>query len=295
MARIRSIKPEFFTSEVVACLPISARLTFVGLWTYVDDNGVGLANPRLINAAIWPLEDDPTAALRRTLEDLQSLSEAGLIVLYESFGKRLIFVKGWDEHQKVSHPKKPRYVRPSSEQFHSDIAFPPESSSENDSSGDPPETLLRPLEIVRPEQGSGSRDQGAGKNTYAPDEPERQIHTSPDSSEPIEPKPKRSPKPGSDQDPDWVEFYAAYPLKKSKEAARKAWARAIKRVDPSVIIAAAQRYRDDPGRDPAYTKHPATWLNGGCWDDEATPVPATANGSYRPYQDPDPSEYFGRL
>ena len=60
MARIRSIKPEFFTSEVIASLPLSARLTFIGLWTYVDDNGVGLDNERLILAAVWPLEDEPS-------------------------------------------------------------------------------------------------------------------------------------------------------------------------------------------------------------------------------------------
>ena len=52
MGRIRSIKPEFFTSEVVAELPLSTRLTFIGLWTYVDDNGVGLDNELLVTAAL---------------------------------------------------------------------------------------------------------------------------------------------------------------------------------------------------------------------------------------------------
>ena len=39
MARIRSIKPEFFTSIPVGGVSRDARLMFVGLWTNVDDDG----------------------------------------------------------------------------------------------------------------------------------------------------------------------------------------------------------------------------------------------------------------
>ena len=40
--RIRSIKPEFWRSEDVARLTWHDRLLFIGLWSYVDDNGVGI-------------------------------------------------------------------------------------------------------------------------------------------------------------------------------------------------------------------------------------------------------------
>jgi len=34
-------------------------------------------------------------------------------------------------------------------------------------------------------------------------------------------------------------------------------------------IAGAQRYAvERQGQPPKYTKHPATWLNGGCWEDD---------------------------
>lgn len=39
MAKIRSIKPDFFTSEDVSALPLRARLTWIGLWTHCDDHG----------------------------------------------------------------------------------------------------------------------------------------------------------------------------------------------------------------------------------------------------------------
>ncbi|MFE9738866.1 hypothetical protein [Streptomyces sp. NPDC006477] len=162
MARIRSIKPEFFTSLTIADLKeLSARLTFIGLWTYVDDNGVGLADPRLIRAAIWPLEESPDI-LQRTREDLQSLHAARLVTLYEASGKALIAVSNWSEHQKVSHPRKPRYPRP--EEVPSKPGTPPDqdSFSTPEGSGNSPENLQSPPETLRPEQGAGSREQGAG-------------------------------------------------------------------------------------------------------------------------------------
>lgn len=67
------------------------------------------------------------------------------------------------------------------------------------------------------------------------------------------------------------QFWRFYPRKIAKQAARRAWDKAVKGVDPRVIITGARRYAVERHfNDPAgkYTKHPATWLNGGCWEDE---------------------------
>jgi hypothetical protein len=79
-----------------------------------------------------------------------------------------------------------------------------------------------------------------------------------------------APKPGSDDDPAWRAFWAAYPRKVDKGHARTAWAKALKRAGPDTIVTAAEAYRDDPARplDPQYIPHPATWLNGDRWLDE---------------------------
>ncbi|MET9550584.1 hypothetical protein ABZY36_35565 [Streptomyces sp. NPDC006627] len=157
MPRIRSIKPEFFTSLTIADLSLSARLTFIGLWTYVDDNGVGPADPRLIRAAVWPLEEAPDI-LQRTREDLQSLQEARLITLYEASGKPLVAVNSWNEHQKVSHPRKPRFPTPDEARQLADQ----QGSSTPEGRRSPPENLQSPPEDDAPEQGAGSREQGKG-------------------------------------------------------------------------------------------------------------------------------------
>lgn len=68
------------------------------------------------------------------------------------------------------------------------------------------------------------------------------------------------------------DFWDAYPRREAKQTARKAWDKATRTNDPDAIVAGAQRYATDPNRDPAYTKHAATWLNGGCWDDPPLPL-----------------------
>jgi hypothetical protein len=82
--------------------------------------------------------------------------------------------------------------------------------------------------------------------------------------------------------PEFLRFYVVYPRKEAKQAALKAWRRALARgVTNDALIAGAQRYAADPNRDPGYTKHPATWLNAGCQDDEPLPRRGGQNGQGR--------------
>jgi hypothetical protein len=69
----------------------------------------------------------------------------------------------------------------------------------------------------------------------------------------------------------FVAFYTDYPRHVGRQAARRAWDRAVRTVDPFTIIDGARRFAADPNRDPQYTPHPATWLNAGRWEDEPLP------------------------
>lgn len=74
--------------------------------------------------------------------------------------------------------------------------------------------------------------------------------------------------PAGERTPEFEEWYLAYPLHKAPQAAAKAYAKARRLTSHEALLEAAQRFRDDPTRDPAYTPHPATWLNAGRWEDE---------------------------
>jgi len=222
--RIRTIKPSFWSSLTIAALEIPARLTFLGLLNYADDEGRGVADPRLIKAAIWPLDDgvDPGTIQGQ----LEAIVAQGLIEVYESAGRSLFQVAGWEEHQKVSKPQ------PSS--------FPPPAGSA----------------------------QGALSDSSLSVPGVRKEHSA------------REGKGGERKGEDlFRRFWEAYPLKRDKADALKAWnARLREGVDPGAMITGAEGYANDPNRELEYTKYPATWLRKGSWDDGPLPPRGTPNG-----------------
>ena len=110
MARIRSLKPEFWSHPKTAKVSRDARLLFVGLLTESDDEGRSYAAPRKIAGALYPHDENVTAKhIGRWLKELQ---EAGLIELYTIDGTAYISVIGFKKHQKVSHPTPSRLPPP---------------------------------------------------------------------------------------------------------------------------------------------------------------------------------------
>jgi hypothetical protein len=76
---------------------------------------------------------------------------------------------------------------------------------------------------------------------------------------------------------DFDTFWKLYPRRVEKFTARSAWDKALKHGTPEEIVEGARRYASErAGENIRFTKHPATWLNGGCWLDEPG---ANTNGS----------------
>ena len=115
--RIRSIKPEFWRSLDIAALSIEDRLLFVGLWSYVDDNGVGVDRVPIIAAELFAddLSRDPRETLARVSDGIGRLSERGLVQRYSDDSRDYLAVTNWDRHQRIDKPNKPRYPLPTSE------------------------------------------------------------------------------------------------------------------------------------------------------------------------------------
>lgn len=115
--RIRSIKPEFWRSSSISALDLEDRLLFIGLWSYVDDNGVGIDRVSTVTADLFAddLERDPRETFARVSRGLSHLSEAGRIVRYRAAGRDLLAIVNWSEHQRVDRPNKARYPDPTSD------------------------------------------------------------------------------------------------------------------------------------------------------------------------------------
>ncbi len=79
---------------------------------------------------------------------------------------------------------------------------------------------------------------------------------------------------GQTVEPDFDAFWAVYPIRKSKEAAKKAWAKAVEKLKmrPADILEGARRYAAAKrGTDKQYIAHAATWINAQRWlDDDET-------------------------
>ncbi|MFW6342498.1 MAG: hypothetical protein ACOC00_05710 [Halothiobacillaceae bacterium] len=108
MARIRSIKPEFWTSaQILECSP-NARLLFIGMWNFCDDAGRHPDSLKQLKAEIFPADEMTLAEVEKMLDEL---SANGLITRYLVDGKGFIQVDGW-HHQKIDRPQPPKHPAP---------------------------------------------------------------------------------------------------------------------------------------------------------------------------------------
>jgi hypothetical protein len=101
LARIRTIKPEFWTNERVMECSANARLLFIGMWNFADDLGRLAFAPKTIKAQIFPSDDIGLDAVRGMVYEL---SKNGLLLVYEAAGKEYLQIVGW-QHQRIDKPQ----------------------------------------------------------------------------------------------------------------------------------------------------------------------------------------------
>ena len=99
MARIRTIKPEFWEDEKLAKLPVYSRLLFIGTWNFADDNGALLANPVLMKSHIFPYEDIGVSTIS---EWIDMLVENGMLIRTTYNGKDYLVIRKFLIHQKIN-------------------------------------------------------------------------------------------------------------------------------------------------------------------------------------------------
>jgi hypothetical protein len=96
MARIRTIKPEFFKNEQLADLPMSARLLFIGLWTLADKEGRLEDRPKRIKVELFPYDNLDCD------KELSRLQSAGFIERYEVGELKVIQIINFTTHQRIT-------------------------------------------------------------------------------------------------------------------------------------------------------------------------------------------------
>lgn len=163
MARIRTVKPEFWVSEqVVECSPI-ARLLFIGMWNFCDDYGIHPASARTLKMEIFPGDDFTTDQVQELVNEI---IDAGLINSYVVDGKGYWQVTGW-HHQKIEKPTS-KYPRPQ------------KSTSDQPCLSEDSPTARRPLADSSTPEGKGREGKGEDINSANAESSASQPTTAPE-------------------------------------------------------------------------------------------------------------------
>ena len=114
MARIRSLKPDFFEDEDLAELPFWVRILFEGLWCHADKAGRLEDRPLKLKAKIFPYDKvDIEKGLVLLAEPKQhSPQHLPFIVRYEADGERYIQILTWEKHENPHHTEKESEIPP---------------------------------------------------------------------------------------------------------------------------------------------------------------------------------------
>jgi hypothetical protein len=101
MARIRTIKPEFWKHEDLSALPEATHMLAAALLNHADDEGYFNANPGLVRAECCPLRE-PSVSPHDSLNLLRGI---GFIKLGSGAdGKRYGLIIKFEDHQRINRP-----------------------------------------------------------------------------------------------------------------------------------------------------------------------------------------------
>lgn len=238
MARMRTLKPEFFRDKKIQQLSPTAALVFQALWCMADDGGVAPADPERVYGEMfigWA-----KIGLKETTLALTQLYGSGRVVLFRVGDDQYAEIPSFARHQQPKNPSKFRYPRPEQEVTGNTTPALPQpypsptyQLSVNQSSGD---------------QSSGNQVSG-NQSSDTPPVPDL-----------------------------FAEAWAAYPPRPghSKAGAQRAWTARLKEGhDPQTLLAGIRAYaRYTQGSDPQFIKHAATFLGPDRhWEADWTPRP----------------------
>lgn len=211
-----------------------------------DDYGVMRFSVSALRAGNDALEDRPAAVLERAF---RRVLEVQLVHVFEHQGKHYVYQRDWQDWQSVRHPRQTVNPAPPAEHL-------------TQCSGQQRELFLRHPAIISgidPESSSSGSDLFQSLARAGTRETANGYRLT------------------AQEIADFERFWVAYPNRKAKGAAIKAWSKL--RPDSALverILAAIEAQK----RSPAWLKdggefipHPSTWLNQSRWQDEVVSSP----------------------
>jgi len=245
----RLLREGIVNSERMETLTPEAEVLFYRLLVVADDLGLMDARPAVIRSRCFALREELPKA--RIVAWLQELVTAGMVVCYFADGKPYLAIQRWEQRQR-SHAK---YPTPDGRTFvdataidgdmRAAVSTPPSLVSVPPSSVGEVLTLDGQLHASRArgrDEGRGTRNEERGSRSEGP--PDGDL---------------------------FARFWRAWPQKVAKLDAERAFSKL--KVDAifleTVLLPAIERSKASAKWREGIIPHPATWLNGRRWEDEA--------------------------
>lgn len=236
MARIRTIKPEFWDSPGTAQASLRARLFYIAMWNYADDWGIGDGHPLRLLSFAFPNDESSDVEPRNFRRLASEVAECFDVVWYEVDGRPFYAIPSWEDHQRTE--KKARRKNPAPDQADSYLY---EKVSEN-----PP-----------PNRGKAWDGRGKGEEGNRKKEEGRRNE-------------EEASSPSAAVIDLFEEAYSHWPKKVKKTAALDRFKTAVKKRDPNALAADIIRFGDAYAATTEKQFTPAldTWLLKERWTDD---------------------------
>lgn len=250
MARMRTIKPEFWTDSKIVTLSAFARLLYIGMWNFaLCDHGHLEDDPIRLKLQILPMDSIEIGPL---LDELLESSRINRI--QTKSGDSYLYIPSMKRNQKGDPRWKSRCPACNDAEFGS-TGLPETLVSLGEKSGDSSYSTQATPEYALVEE----RRVEEGLKDLSIDES-------------IDGKKNARP----DLNAEFSQWYSKYPRKEAKAAALKAFIKVRKNISLEVLVSGLQRYSVSiAGKERQHIALPATWLNAGRWEDEYGPLQTT--------------------
>lgn len=233
MARIRTIKPEFFTSEDIVSLNPLARLLYIAMWCESDKEGRMAWKPKTFKMRYFPADECDINVLCKEITD------AGLVKLY---GGLYAYIPAFHAHQHIN-PRESASQLPSPDIDLQDITRQPR---------------VEHASTTRQSRDSDTQVGREGKGREG-------IDTR------VEHADKPAADKSADLPPGFAKFWETWPSNDRKQAKGKcldAWKKAHAERDAALVIDHVQSLKNgcwqkDGGQ---FVPAPLTYLNGRRWE-----------------------------
>lgn len=113
MARKRMIDPSFWDDEKIGNLSFGARLLFIGMWNFSDDEGLIRFSPEYLKSSIFSYDEKTqTTDVEKMMKELISKD-----FVYSYIGginkQRYAYIINFRKHQRIDKPQPSKFTPPS--------------------------------------------------------------------------------------------------------------------------------------------------------------------------------------